>query len=42
MARVPQNKDKDYDAIEPRISFTDMVEERKQQCIEICREAYKM
>lgn len=29
MARVPQNKDKDYDAIDPRISFTDMVEERR-------------
>jgi hypothetical protein len=29
MAKVMQMKDKDFDAIEPRISYTDMVEERK-------------
>ena len=38
--KVTQQKDKDFDAIEPRISFNDMVEERKIAAIEICREAY--
>lgn len=41
MTKVGQTKDKDFDLILPRISFTDMVEERKLACIEICREAYK-
>lgn len=40
MARVAQTKDKDFDAIEPRITFTDMSEDRKLMCIEICKEAY--
>ena len=40
MAKVPQQKDKDFDAIEPRINFTDMIEERRNACVEICREAY--
>ena len=40
MAKVTQQKDKDFDAIEPRVSFTDMSEERKIATIEICREAY--
>eukprot|EP00347_Sterkiella_histriomuscorum_P002110 403369437 len=40
--QIPQQKDKDFDAIDPRINFTDMTEERKNLCIEICREAYKM
>ena len=41
MAKVGQQKEKDFDAIEPRISFCDMIEERKTQCVDICREAYK-
>lgn len=40
MAKVPQQKDKDFDAIDPRVNFTDMSEERKNICIEVCREAY--
>ena len=40
MAKVAQTKDKDFDTIEPRLSFTDMAEERKQIVVEICREAY--
>ncbi len=40
MAKVGQQKDKDFDAIEPRITFNDMIEERRNHCIEICREAY--
>lgn len=40
MAKVMQAKERDFDAIEPRISFTDMAEERKLLVIEICREAY--
>ncbi|CDW85199.1 dynein light chain type [Stylonychia lemnae] len=40
MTKVTQTKDKDFDTIEPRISFTDMTEERRVLCIEICREAY--
>ena len=42
MAKVTQDKQKDFDTIEPRISFTDMSEDRKVACIEICREAYSM
>ncbi len=40
MSKVPQQKDKDFDAIEPRVGFTDMSEDRKSVCVEICREAY--
>ncbi len=40
MAKITQQKDKDFDAIEPRVAFNDMVEERRLACIEICRDAY--
>lgn len=41
MTKVAQTKDKDFDAIDPRIEFTDMAEDKKLATIEICREAYK-
>ena len=40
MAKATQQKDKEFDAIEPRVSFNDMAEDRRAACIEICREAY--
>ena len=40
MAKVTQQKDKDFDTIDPKVSFNDMVEERRNAAIEICREAY--
>jgi len=40
MAKVPQTKEKDFDAIEPIVDFTDMSDELQNQVYEICREAY--
>ena len=40
MAKVPQNKDKDFDVIMPKIDFTDMSDEHQALTHEICREAY--
>ena len=40
MAKVPQNKDKDFDVIMPQIGFTDMSDEDQIATHEICREAY--
>ena len=40
MAKVAQNKDKDFDAIEPRVGFTDMPEERFAKIVQACRDAY--
>ena len=41
MTKVAQTKDKDFDAIDPRVDFTDMPEDKRNSAIEICREAYK-
>ena len=41
MTKVAQTKDKDFDAIDPRIDFNDMPEDKRNACVEICREAYK-
>ena len=41
MAKVAQTKDKDFDAIDPRVNFSDMAEDRRLAAIEFCREAYK-
>ena len=38
--KVGQEKGKDFDIIQPRVSFCDMVEDRRIHCIETCREAY--
>ena len=40
MAKVTQQKDKDFDAIEPRISFQDMPEDRFNKIVQACRDAY--
>ena len=40
MAKVTQQKDKDFDAIEPRVSFQDMPEDRFQKIVQACRDAY--
>ena len=40
MAKVTQTKDKDFDAIEPRVSFQDMPEERFNKIVQACRDAY--
>ena len=40
MAKVPQNKDKDFDVIMPQIGFTDMSDDNQAAAFEICREAY--
>ena len=40
MAKVTQTKDKDFDAIEPRVSFNDMPEERFTKIVQACRDAY--
>ncbi len=40
MTQVIQTKDKDFDAIEPRVSFTDMSEERYNNIVQACRDAY--
>ena len=40
MAKVTQQKDKDFDAIEPRISFQDMPEEKFTKIVQACRDAY--
>ena len=40
MAKVQQHKDKDFDAIDPRIDFNDMIDEQKKETIEFCRGAY--
>ena len=42
MAKVIQTKEKDFDAIEPRITFTDMSEERITKIVQACRDAYSM
>ena len=40
MAKVTQTKDKDFDMIEPRVSFNDMPEERFNKIVHACRDAY--
>ena len=40
MAKVTQTKDKDFDAIEPKVSFTDLNEERFTMIVSACRDAY--
>ena len=40
MAKVTQTKDKDFDAIEPRVNFNDMPEERFTKIVQACRDAY--
>ena len=41
MAKViTQTKDKDIDAIEPKVSFTDMNEERFNTIVQACKDAY--
>ena len=40
MAKVTQTKDKDFDAIEPRVTFQDMPEERFNKIVQACRDAY--
>ena len=40
MAKVTQTKDKDFDAIEPRVTFQDMPEELYNKIVQACRDAY--
>ena len=40
MAKVTQTKDKDFDAIEPRVTFQDMPEDRFNKIVQACRDAY--
>ena len=40
MAKVAQTKDKDFDAIEPRVTFQDMPEDRFNKIVQVCRDAY--
>ena len=40
MAKVTQTKDKDFDAIEPRVNFNDMPEDRFTKIVQACRDAY--
>ena len=35
-------KEKDFDAIVPRVGFLDMAEETQVEVVSICKEAYKM
>merc|ERR1719198_728019 len=42
MAKVAQQKEKDFEKVEPNISFTDMSDEYQEKVFEICRNAYKM
>ncbi len=38
--KVGQQKEKDFEDIEPKIGFTDMPEDKRNLCFQICREAY--
>ena len=40
MAKVTQTKDKDFDAIEPRVNFSDLNEFRFNIIVQACRDAY--
>ena len=39
-AKVQQQKEKDFEKVEPNISFTDMSDEYQEKVFEICRNAY--
>ena len=42
MAKVTLTKDKDFEVIEPKVSFTDLSEERFTMIVQACRDAYSM
>ena len=42
MIKVGQMREKDFDAIVPKVSFNHMEEAKKNRVIELCLEAYKM
>ena len=39
--KVSQTKEKDFDKIFPRFTYTDMEEEMRKAVINLCRDAYK-
>ena len=38
--KVTQQKEKDFDVVEPNVHFTDQNDERQEMVYEVCREAY--
>ena len=38
--KVTQQKEKDFDMVEPSVGFTDMLDETQDIAYETCREAY--
>ena len=40
MAKVAQQKEKDFESVKPNISFTDMNDDTQEKVFEICRNAY--
>ena len=40
MSQVNQTKEKDFDIIEPKVSFTDLPEERFNMIVQACRDSY--
>mmetsp|Transcript_38214 Transcript_38214/g.43829 ORF Transcript_38214/g.43829 Transcript_38214/m.43829 type:complete len:88 (-) Transcript_38214:76-339(-) len=41
MAKVAQQKEKDFDSIEIRFEYLDMDPERKNKCVQLALDAYK-
>ena len=39
--KVGQQKEKDFDAIVPKFTYSDMEEENRKLVVNMCREAYK-
>ena len=38
--KIQQHKEKDFEKVEPNISFTDMSDDYQEKVFEICRNAY--
>ena len=40
--KVTQDKEKDFDIIDPKVGYSDMSDDIRAQIVEVCKESYKL